>query len=328
MELHDTYNRSIDYLRVSVTDRCNFRCVYCMPPEGLELLKHSDILTYEELVRIIAVLTRQGIRKVRITGGEPLVRKGIVDFVRAVKSLGSIDDLSLTTNGSLLAPLAEHLKAAGLDRVNISLDTINPERFHFITGNCGQLSDTLKGIESALQAGLTPVKLNVVLSEAVTEADIAYFSELVIAQPVAIRFIEYMPIGHGGVGPGMSVQTVKELLEKYTANILDPVASNGKGNGPAKYYRVAKAKGCFGFITPISEHFCGSCNRIRLTADGKFRPCLLSNQELDIKTPLRNGATDTELVRLFSQVIGQKPGEHKLTGDDHGFKRKMSQIGG
>ncbi len=137
-----------------------------------------------------------------------------------------------------------------------------------------------------------------------------------------------MSIGHGGVGPGMSVQTVKELLEKYTANILEPVASNGKGNGPAKYYRVAKAKGCFGFITPISEHFCGSCNRIRLTADGKFRPCLLSNQELDIKTPLRNGATDTELVRLFSQVIGQKPGEHNLTGDDHGFKRKMSQIGG
>lgn len=326
--MHDIYNRTIDYLRVSVTDRCNFRCVYCMPPEGLKLLEHSDILTYEEILRIISVLTQQGINKVRITGGEPLVRKGIVGFIRAVKALGTIEDLSLTTNGSLLAPLAADLKAAGLDRVNISLDTINPDRFHFITGNCGHIVDTLKGIKSALQAGLTPVKLNVVLSEVVTEKDLAYFIELVCQYPIAVRFIEYMPIGHGGISPGMKVQTVKELLEEAAKDALEPIAFTDRGNGPAKYYRFAKAKGHFGFITPMSEHFCGVCNRIRLTADGKFRPCLLANQEIDIKTPLRAGASDRMLAELFLQAIQEKPDGHNLTCNYTGFKRKMSQIGG
>jgi len=326
--LHDIYNRFIDYLRVSVTDRCNFRCVYCMPPEGVQLLQHSDILTYEELLRIIAILTKQGISKVRITGGEPLVRKGIVDFVRAVKALETVEDLSMTTNGSLLAPLAADLKAAGLDRVNISLDTVHPARFRHITGDCGNIADTLRGIESALQAGLAPVKLNVVVSEALTADDLVYFTGLVMRHPVAVRFIEYMPIGHGGIGPGMKAAAVRELLEKHAAGSLEPMTFTGKGNGPAKYYRIARSKGCFGFITPISEHFCGRCNRIRLTADGKFRPCLLSNQEVDIKTPLRGGASDGLLASLFFQAIKEKPAEHNLKGFDTDFKRRMSQIGG
>lgn len=326
--MHDRYNRAIDYLRVSVTDRCNFRCVYCMPPEGVQLLQHSDILTYEELVRIIAILTKQGISKVRITGGEPLVRKGIVDFVRAVKALGTVEDLSMTTNGSLLAPLAADLKAAGLDRVNISLDTVHPERFRHITGGCGNIADTLSGIESALQTGLTPVKLNVVLSEALTEDDLVYFTRLVMQHPVAVRFIEYMPIGYGGIGPGMKADAVRELLEKHAPGSLKPMTFTGKGNGPAKYYRFARSKGCIGFITPISDHFCGSCNRIRLTADGKLRPCLLSNQEVDMKTPLRSGASDTGLASLFFQVIQEKPAEHHLNKSDTVFQRRMSQIGG
>ena len=190
----DGYHRSINYLRISVTDRCNFRCVYCMPPQGKKWLNHSDILTYEEILHLITVFSREGIDRIRLTGGEPLMRLGFVDFVAAVRNLGVIKDLSMTTNASLLPPVAADLKAAGLNRVNISLDTINPVSFARIT-TCGRLEDTLAGIESSLEAGLTPVKLNVVLTEALNEKDLAYFIELVYNKPISVRFIEYMPIG-------------------------------------------------------------------------------------------------------------------------------------
>lgn len=326
--MRDNFDRSINYLRVSVTDRCNFRCFYCLPSQGVKWLSHSDILTYEEILRLITVFSREGITRVRITGGEPLVRKGIVEFVASVKSLGVIEDLSLTTNGSLLPELAGPLKTAGLDRVNISLDTINPARFAQITVH-GKLEDTLRGVASALEAGLTPVKLNVVLTEALSENDLAYFIEQVYRFPISIRFIEQMPVGSRGAGGGPDIAAVKRLLNAAGHGILEP-ASSSRGNGPAKYFRLPDAQGIFGFITPISEHFCSACNRLRLTADGRLKPCLLSNQEIDVRTPLRAGASDADLAELFHQAIREKPQGHMLcrTSGHPEFRRGMSQIGG
>ena len=327
MQMQDCHNRTINYLRVSVTDRCNFRCVYCMPPNGKEWLDHSEILTYEELLRLIGVFNKEGINKVRLTGGEPLVRKGIVDFISALAATGTLEDISLTTNGSLLPPMAKDLKDAGLNRVNISLDTVNPASFERIT-TCGRLDETLRGIESAVAAGLTPVKLNVVLTEVLRESDLTYFIEQVYRHPIAVRFIEYMPIGGESAG-GPDISAVKKMLNRLGRGKLGPVA-NVRGNGPAKYYQFPLARGTFGFITPISEHFCGECNRLRLTADGKLRPCLLSNTEIDVRTPLRNGAGDDELAALFHEAVKEKPDGHSLcrTSGYPAFKRSMSQIGG
>ncbi len=324
----DGYERNINYLRISVTDRCNFRCVYCMPPQGKKWLDHEDILTYEELLRLIRVFNQEGVNKIRLTGGEPLVRKGIVEFVAAITALGRIKDISMTTNGSLLPPLAKDLKAAGLNRVNISLDTINPANFARLT-TCGRLEDTMKGIESAMAAGLSPVKLNVVLTEALNEKDLAYFVELVYNHPIAVRFIEYMPIGGAGGKGGPDIAAVKKMLSDAGRALLKPTGTV-RGNGPAKYYQFPKAQGAFGFITPISDHFCSACNRLRLTADGKLRPCLLSNDEIDLKTPLRNGASDRDLAELFHVAVAAKPQGHSLcrTSGFPAFGRTMSQIGG
>ncbi len=325
--MRDGHDRTIHYLRVSVTDRCNFRCAYCMPPRGVKWLTHAEILTYEELLRLIAVFSREGIRNVRLTGGEPLVRKGFVDFVAAIKRLGTIEDLSLTTNGSLLPEFAPALKVAGLDRVNISLDTVDPARFAKVT-YCGKLEDTLRGVESALAAGLTPLKLNVVLTEALTAADLAFFVDQVHRYPIAVRFIERMPLGDSGLDAGPDIATVRRLLEEAGHGRLEPATL--RGNGPARYWRLPKSLGTFGFITPLSEHFCGACNRLRLTADGRLRPCLLSDREIDVRTPLRAGASDDELATLFTAAVRAKPDGHSLcrTSGYPGFGRRMSQIGG
>jgi GTP 3',8-cyclase len=326
--MQDCFHRTIDYLRVSVTDRCNFRCVYCMPSEGVAALPHAEILSYEEMLRIIAAVSRYGVRKIRLTGGEPLVRKGIVEFVQSIAKLGTVTDLAMTTNGSLFAPVADKLKQAGLQRVNFSLDTADPQQFAAITRR-GRLDETLTGIQSALQAGLSPVKINVVLTAAFSTADLDYFIEQVYHYPVAVRFIEYMPIGASGIGPGFSIKAIKEMLNKAGRGLLQPVATS-RGNGPARYFQLPRSIGTFGFITPISEHFCQQCNRIRLTADGKFRPCLLSNLEIDVKTALRLGASDQLLTELFLQAVREKPAHHSLcrTSGHPGFERSMSQIGG
>lgn len=322
----DKFGRNIDYLRVSVTDRCNFRCAYCMPPEGMSLLAHNDILKYEEFVRIIKVLSTQGINKIRITGGEPLVRRGIVEFVKSISELGTIVDLSMTSNGSLLPDLAYRLKEAGLNRINVSLDTVNEERFKRITGG-GTVAATLAGIDAALSVGLTPVKINVVLTEVFTENDLLFLIELVRNKAIAVRFIEYMPIGYGGIRPGFTTEQVKLLLIKHVKKILP--ASIGIGNGPARYFAFDNAQGKFGFITPITEHFCNTCNRIRLTADGKLRPCLLSEQEFDVKEILRQSSADEKIIELFKHIIAIKPQGHTLSQEDCAvFQRRMSQIGG
>ncbi|SMC76290.1 GTP 3',8-cyclase MoaA [Sporomusa malonica] len=326
--MYDGHNRKINYLRVSVTDRCNFRCVYCMPTQGVNMLRHEEILTYEELLRIIRVVSHHGVSKIRLTGGEPLVRRGIIDFIRNIADLKTITDISLTTNGSLLATMATKLKAAGLTRVNISLDTIDPDQFQNITRG-GDVNETIRGMEAALTAGLIPVKLNVVLTNIITERDLAYFVDLVHREPISIRFIEYMPIGESQLAAGPSIEEIKAMINAFGRGTLKPTLDI-RGNGPAKYFYLPQAKGSFGFITPISDHFCGVCNRIRLTADGKFKPCLLSNQEIDVKAALRDGASDNDIVELFYNTIADKPQGHTLTnaGGETKFFRKMSQIGG
>lgn len=324
--MQDTQHRTIDYLRVSVTDRCNFRCRYCMPHDGIALRDHREILRYEELLYLINLFSKQGLRNVRITGGEPLVRKGLAGFIRELHKLGTLDDLSMTTNGSLLGPAAAELKAAGLRRVNISLDTVDPLRFREITGGVGKLSEVLDGIEQALTVGLQPVKINAVLSEALREDDLLWFLKLASRRPVHIRFIEYMPIGAGAVNGGFSVAAVKQFLQREAG---DWQQAELPGEGPARYYQLPGFAGTFGFIAALTEHFCADCNRLRLTADGKLKPCLLAEQEIDLAGPLRAGAADEELLKLLADAVALKPSGHLLAaGDARARSRGMSQIGG
>jgi len=326
--MQDGYGRIIDYLRISITDRCNFRCSYCMPPEGVELIEHSEVLSYEELLRIITILGQHGVNKIRLTGGEPLVRKGLVQFIRNIKEFGSIKDLAMTTNGSLLGDMAYDLKVAGLNRVNISIDTNNPEGFSQITGR-GQLTDVVRGIQSAIEVGLSPVKLNVVVTEVLSEEDIIYFIDQVYKFPIAVRFIEYMPIGRCGVKPEYSIGAIKNMISTAGRGELQSAVGT-TGSGPAKYYRLPQALGLFGFITPITDHFCQNCNRIRLTADGKIKPCLLSNHEIDIKTALRGGGSDQAIYQLFSKALQEKLYQHRLSDTTEGrdLTRGMFQVGG
>jgi cyclic pyranopterin phosphate synthase len=327
-DMLDGYRRIIDYLRISVTDRCNFRCRYCMPSQGIQLLESSEILSYEELLRIIRILGQYGVTKIRITGGEPLLRRGIVDFLHRIREIDTVKELSMTTNGSLLSKdnMSFKLKQAGLDRINISMDTTNPIRFTHITRQ-GQLQQVLAGVESALAAGFKSVKLNVVVMEALSDEDISYFVTQVYKHPIAIRFIEYMPMGEKTILPKVSVSMVKNKIELH--GLLKP-AMGIEGNGPAKYYRLPQAQGVFGFITPMTEHFCHSCNRVRLTADGKVKSCLLSNQEVDVKSLLRKECVDQEIYELFAKALEEKQLQHSLCYREERSSviRPMYRVGG
>jgi cyclic pyranopterin phosphate synthase len=322
--ISDSFQRPINYLRISVTDRCNLRCVYCMPEEGVTLMSHADILTYEEIYAVAKVAAGLGINKVRLTGGEPLVRLGLADLVRMLAGIEGIDDLSLTTNGILLAGKAAELKEAGLRRVNISLDTLRPERFREIT-RCGELEDTLKGIAAARAVGLEPVKINVVVMAGINDDELVDFARKSIAEDWNVRFIEHMPVTAEESINLVSVKDMKKRLD--VLGKMEPVKM-AVGNGPAKYYRFPGAAGTIGFITPITEHFCYQCNRLRLTADGKLRPCLLSEQEIDLRGALRSGASPDELKQLVEQAIACKPERHHLAEGKKQKGRPFSQVGG
>jgi cyclic pyranopterin phosphate synthase len=322
--LSDSFQRPINYLRISVTDRCNLRCVYCMPKEGVTLLSHRDILTYEEIYTVAKVAAGLGINKVRLTGGEPLVRLGLADLVKMLASIKEIDDLSLTTNGILLAQYAAALKKAGLRRVNISLDTLKPERFRRIT-RCGELEDTLKGIAAAHAVGLEPVKINMVVMGGVNDDELIDFARKTIEDGWHVRFIEHMPVTEDESINLVSVKEMKKRLD--VLGKMEPIKMD-VGNGPAKYYRFPGAKGTVGFITPITEHFCYQCNRIRLTADGKLRPCLLSEEEIDLREALRSGASPDEIKRLIEKAIACKPERHYLSEGKKRNGRPFSQVGG
>jgi len=321
--LKDKFGREIYYLRVSITDRCNLRCRYCMPEEGVELAKHEEMLRTEEFQRLIRLFVGEGIKSVRVTGGEPLVRNDIVEFTRELAAL-PLKDLSMTTNGILLPKLAKDLKAAGLNRINISLDSLNPDRFHWITRR-GHLSQVLEGIDAALEVGLDPVKINAVVTRGLNDDEVWDLAQLAKDRPLHVRFIELMPVGSEGTWGKqnyVSSAETKGIIEKE-GGILVP-ANNVKGCGPAEIFAYDGWKGSIGFIHAVSAHFCARCNRLRLTGDGKLFPCLHSNLAVDIRTPMREGATDEELVKLFREAVELKPQRSKL-GSQHNC---MNSIGG
>lgn len=331
----DHLGRTIDYLRISVTDRCNLRCIYCMPAEGVAWRSHNEMLRIEEIARIARVAAGEGITKVRLTGGEPLVKRGIVALITDLRAAG-IQDISLTTNGILLPRMAQELKDAGLTRVNISLDTLDPEQFKAIT-RLGKIEDVLAGIDCALEYGFDPVKVNAVAVRSLNQ-DFLAFARLSLERPLHVRFIEYMPVGKssGGTGTGWTASDtipsaelralINEQAQAQGLDVLEPVGAEDApgGSGPAKYYRFANAQGTVGFISAMSDHFCRSCNRLRLTADGKIRPCLFSDLELDVKDAAREGSDD-DIRRVLYEAVGVKPDEHH---DEEGTERRMSQIGG
>lgn len=324
--ISDSFQRPINYLRISVTDRCNLRCVYCMPEEGITQISHYDLLTYEEILTLVKAAAELGINKVRLTGGEPLVRAALPDLVEMIAEIDTIKDISLTTNGILLAKYATELKEAGLDRVNVSLDSLKPERFRQIT-RCGNLEDTLNGIKAAEEAGLNPVKINMVVMTGVNDDEITDFARKTVTEGWNVRFIEQMPVSAPGEGAAklFSARDMKKRIE--TLGKLEPFKMT-TGNGPAKYYKLPGANGTIGFITPVTEHFCFDCNRLRLTADGKLRLCLLCEDEVDLREPIRSGASIEELKKIITDAIARKPKGHNLGEEGNHKGRPFSQVGG
>lgn len=326
--MQDQFGRTIEYLRLSVTDRCNLRCRYCMPEEGVADLSHGDVLRYEEMLRVAAAGCRLGIRKIRVTGGEPLVRRGLVGFIGQLATLPERPEITLTTNGLLLAEHAEALKAAGLSRVNVSLDTLRPERFKELTRRDG-LENVLAGIEAAERAGMLPIKINVIPFANFNTDEIVDFARLTITHPWDVRFIEFMPISADldyACRDGLPMAGVEaHLRELGDLEALSHQASSG----PANMYRLAGAKGRIGLIPSVSGHFCADCNRLRVMADGRVRGCLFDNVETDLKPVLRDGGNDNDLEKLLLEAACAKPEKHLINGEDFTPpNRRMHGIGG
>ena len=323
--LFDAWQRQINYLRISVTDRCNLNCIYCTA-DAIPNLAHDDILRYEEIQQVAQVAASLGINKIRLTGGEPLARLNLSTLVELIAQIKGIDDVSLTTNGILLSQYAEELKAAGLNRVNVSLDTLKKDRFESITGR-DQLGEVLAGIEAARRAGLEPVKINMVVLKGINDDETTDFARMSLDQGWHVRFIEFMPFATARVEALATVST-QEIMERIQSlGKLEPYPGK-TGNGPARYYRLPGASGTIGFISAVTEHFCHSCNRLRLTADGQLRPCLLDDDEANLKEPLRNGASQQELKQLIQQAVALKRERHHLAEGLITGGRPMCQIGG
>jgi cyclic pyranopterin phosphate synthase len=324
----DSFGRRVEYLRISVTDKCNLRCVYCMPEEGLPWLRKDQLLTYEEIHAIVALMAPMGLRRVRLTGGEPLVRKDLPFLVKLLASVPGIEDLAISTNGVLLEQLAAPLKAAGATRVNVSLDSFRKERVDALARRQGTLEKILAGMEAAEAAGLAPIKINTVLIRGKNDDEIPAFAEVTRTHPWHIRFIEIMPTASNldlSANDFFSCQEDLEILRKLDE--LEPV-DGPEGNGPAKYYRFPEAKGTVGVISPMSHNFCDGCNRLRLTADGHLRPCLFGALETNLRDPLRVGE---DLVPLITETLRIKPERHDLVqGSDAGSGGliALSQTGG
>lgn len=315
----DRFGRDINYLRVSVTDRCNFRCQYCMPHDGVKTMAHEDLLSFEEMFLVIHQFVSIGVKKVRLTGGEPLVRKGILGFIQSLSRINALEDIALTTNGALLKSMAADLKRSGLHRVNISLDTLKPDRFTLLTRG-GNLQDVLDGISEARSVGLK-VKINCVLNKDINIDEIVHFVNLSRDWKLDVRFIELMPIGENvdyAIKHFVSTDEVLRQCPDLTpVEALDP-------SSPARYYQLPEAIGKVGLISPLSCNFCNDCNRLRLTPDGKLKPCLHNDLEIDLRAPLRNGEN---IMPYIMEAINVKPQKHLL--DQHKtIIRQMSQIGG
>jgi cyclic pyranopterin phosphate synthase len=329
MALFDLYNRRINYLRISVIDRCNLRCVYCMPEHGLATLPQKEILTYEEICRIADYAVRNGITKIRITGGEPLIRKGVVGLIRRLGRIPGLVDISLTTNGTLLKGNARSLYEAGVRRINVSLDTLDSDRFRSITRR-GTIDQVWEGIHAAEYVGFHPIKLNVVVLKGVNDDEIPDFVRLAIAKPYHVRFIEFMPTGAGPYQKDRYLATGEIIRRVGEVAKISPLPPH-INEGPARRYRIEGGKGSLGFISSVSSHFCDTCNRLRLTADGRLRSCLFSDREINLKPVLRGGDKGMEerLKHLFHEALRSKPAGHRIhPGATPHLDRTMSGIGG
>ncbi|GKT10868.1 GTP 3',8-cyclase [Desulforhabdus sp. TSK] len=323
----DAYQRRIDYLRFSITDRCNLRCSYCMPQEGVAKLDHEYILRYEEILRLARLAVGMGISKIRLTGGEPLVRRDVLYLCENITRIPGLQSLSLTTNGVLLAEYAEGLFRAGIKRINISLDTLNPEKFEAITRR-PFFQKVWEGIEAARQVGFSPIKLNCVVMRGINDDEIEDLARLTLRYPFHMRFIEFMPFQPEE--QKRKFLSADEILRRVEGIAPLVPAESVNSNGPASYYRFEGAPGKIGIISPISHHFCHSCNRLRLTSDGKLRTCLFSSEETDILALLRQGALDAEIVGEMRRAIARKPERHTLDQDvlRKCISRPMVAIGG
>jgi GTP 3',8-cyclase len=325
--LIDSYQRPVNYLRLSVTDRCNLRCRYCAPYSPKPIRK-AQLLTLEEMYRVVEIGVRLGITNVRLTGGEPLYRRGIIDFIRSLGGLPGLRDISLTSNGTMIADQARSLKEAGLRRINISLDTLDRDKFQHLTGS-DLFPQVWEGIVAAVDCGFHPIKINTVVMRGFNDNEIQQLAGLALRYPFHIRFIEYMPIGTDPLIARANFFPISEV-EKEVCRLgkLIPVIGNGTG-GPARRYRFEEGPGEIGFIGSMSSHFCGSCNRLRLTAAGYLRPCLLSDDQINLIDPIRQGATDGDLEALFFQALAHKKKEHQLSfTDGSGLHTRMVSIGG
>ena len=323
----DKLNRKIDYLRISVIDRCNLRCVYCMPEEGIESIPHDEILTYDEILRICEIVSELGIRKIKITGGEPLVRKDIVNLIRDIKNIDKIEQVTLTTNGILLHEMLDDLYDAGIDAINISLDTLNKDNFKKITRRDG-LEKVLMSIDKAYDLGIR-VKINCLAIRDFNLRELVEIASFAKDREIDVRFIELMPIGFGKKYTQIDNDEILSILESRFGTF--EIVTEKRGNGPAKYYRNQNMKGCIGFISAISHEFCESCNRIRLTSSGFLKLCLHYNKGIDLKEPIRNGISDEDLKKLIHDTIWNKPISHKFVhaNEEQDIELKnMVQIGG
>ena len=324
-QMQDQYGRRIEYLRISVTDKCNFRCLYCMPREGLQWLPKSEILSYEEIAAIVAQLSREGISRVRITGGEPTIRPNLERLVQMLRSIEGITDIALSTNGVKLAELAGIYRDAGLDRVNISADSLRPDRIAAIARRDLNF-DPVRAAIAAEQAGLSPVKLNMVVMRGINDDEIEDFARLSIDHPWHIRFIELMPVGSMRDDTFEHVVPSSEILERLSS--IDTLTADGgpeRGNGPAVYYRLKGGKGSIGVITPMTHTYCATCNRVRLTADGRLRTCLFGDHEVNLRDALRS---QIPIGPVYREALRAKPLEHQLLQMRVGGLHALSEIGG
>jgi cyclic pyranopterin phosphate synthase len=323
--LKDQFGRSIEYLRISVTDRCNFRCLYCMPAEGLPWLPKAEILSYEEIAGVVRQLAPLGLRRIRITGGEPTIRPNLEELVRLVRAVPEIEDIALSTNGARLPELAHGLRDAGLDRINMSADSLRPDRIAKIARrNLG--FDPVTSALAAERAGLAPIKINVVVMRSINDDEIEDFARLTLDHPWHVRFIELMPVGEMSGLTWEHIVPSEEVLSRIAS--LGALAKDGgplRGNGPAAYYRLVGAPGTIGVITPMTHTYCASCNRVRLTADGRLRTCLFGDHEVLLRDALRR---HEPLEPLFRQALADKPKEHALLQMKVGGLRALSQVGG
>jgi len=323
--LRDQFGRQIEYLRISVTDRCNFRCLYCMPPEGLTWLPKSDILSYEEIAAVVRQLAPLGLRRLRITGGEPTIRPDLVRLVSMLRDVPEIEDIALSTNGVRLSELAAPLHRAGLDRVNMSADSLRPERIAQIARRDLGFAPVTAAL-AAEAAGLAPIKINVVVMRGINDDEIDDFAQLTLAHAWHVRFIELMPVGDMRALTWDHIVPSDEVLSRIARiGALEPASGPARGNGPATYYRLSGAAGTIGVITPLTHTYCATCNRVRLTADGRLRTCLFGDHEVDLRGPLRAGIP---LEASFRAALADKPREHALLQMEVGGLRALSQVGG